>query len=94
MSRNQYSVCFQSRFPKNRLNPFTDEVIIQKAKEGVKKLLVVSPTFVADCLEIIVEIGIDYNRLFKANGGEQLQLVESLNDNDNWIKALQSIIFG
>lgn len=94
LSKDQYTVCFQSRFTKNWLNPFTDEVIIQKAKEGNKKLLVVSPSFVTDCLETIIEIGDDYNQLFKANGGEQLQLVESLNDNNNWIKALQSIIPG
>ncbi len=92
LSKNQYTVCFQSRFTKKWLTPFTDEVIIQKAREGNKKLLVVSPSFVTDCLETIVEIGDDYKQLFIANGGEHLQLVESLNDGDDWVKALQSII--
>jgi len=92
LSDDQYTVCFQSRFAKKWLNPFTDEVIIQKAKEGIKKILIVSPSFTTDCLETIVEIGIEYKQLFEENGGEHLQLVESINDSDDWINALKSII--
>jgi protoporphyrin/coproporphyrin ferrochelatase len=87
-----YTVCFQSRFSKNWIGPFTDQVIVEKAKQGVKKILVVSPAFVTDCLETIVEIGHDYNELFIANGGQKLQLVQSLNDNDDWAKVLSEII--
>lgn len=87
-----YTVCFQSRLNKDWLEPFTDKIIIQKAREGAKKLLVFSPAFVADCLETIVEIGIDYQKLFKEHGGEEIKLVESLNDHPMWIETLKKLI--
>jgi ferrochelatase len=72
--------------------PYTDHVIEKLGKTGNKKLLVFSPAFVADCLETTIEIGEEYLELFKDNGGEQLQLVPSLNDNDDWAEGLLSII--
>ncbi len=90
--KGKYTVCFQSRLDKKWLEPFADKVIIKKANEGVKKILVFSPAFVADCLETIVEIGIDYNKLFLEHGGEKLQLVESLNDHPLWIETLKKIV--
>ena len=90
--KEKYTVCFQSRLNKNWLEPFTDEVIIKLAKKGSKKLLVFSPAFVADCLETTVEIGIEYQKLFEENGGEKIQLVESLNDHPMWVTALKDII--
>jgi ferrochelatase len=50
------------------------------AAAGKKRLLVFSPAFVADCLETLYEITVEYHEEFKALGGEQVQLVESLND--------------
>ena len=90
--KEKYTVCFQSRLDKKWLEPFTDKVIIEHAKKGTKKLLVFSPAFVADCLETIVEISHDYSELFKANGGSQLQLVESLNDHTRWVQAVKNMI--
>lgn len=92
LAPDDYSVTFQSQFNKNWMMPFTDEVLIQKAQEGIKKILIFAPSFVTDCLETKVEIGIQYSHLFKEYGGEQLQLVESLNDQDFWIKALRQMI--
>ena len=90
--KEKYTVCFQSRLDKNWLEPFSDKIIIKKAKEGAKKLLVFSPAFVADCLETKVEIGIEYQNLFKEHGGEKVQLVESLNDHPMWIETLKNLI--
>lgn len=87
-----YSVSFQSRLTTNWLKPFTDELLIKKAKEGAKRILVVAPAFVADCLETTVEIGIEYQDLFEKEGGEKVQLVESLNDHPLWIETLKDII--
>jgi ferrochelatase len=92
ISKDKYTVCFQSRLDKNWLEPFTDKIIIQKAKENAKKLLVFSPAFVSDCLETIVEIGIEYQKLFNEHGGEKIQLVESLNEHPMWIKTLKNLI--
>ena len=90
--QEKYTVCFQSRLDEKWLKPFTDKVIIELAKKGAKKLLVFSPAFVADCLETIVEIGIEYQNLFVQNGGEKVQLVESLNEHPLWIDTLKTIV--
>ncbi len=87
-----YSVAFQSRLTKNWLKPFSDEEVIRLAKEGKKRILIAAPSFIADCLETMVEIGIEYNELFVENEGEKVQLVESLNANNDWIEALNQII--
>jgi ferrochelatase len=57
-----------------------------------KRILVFSPAFVADCLETTIEIGEEYLELFKEHGGEKIQLVPSLNDNDDWAQGLYEII--
>ncbi len=92
ISAEKYTVCFQSRLDKNWLEPFTDKVIIEQAKKGAKKLLVFSPAFVADCLETLIEIGVEYQKLFEEHGGEKVQLVESLNDHPMWVETLKEIV--
>ena len=92
IQNEKYTVCFQSRLDKKWIEPFSDEVVIEQAKKGAKKLLVFSPAFVADCLETTVEIGMEYQKLFEQYGGEKIQLVESLNDHPMWIEALKEMI--
>ena len=92
LSKEQFSVGFQSRLSKNWMTPFTDETIIAKAKQGHKKILIVAPSFVADCLETTIELGHEYKELFEANGGQELTLVESLNAHDFWAEAIVDII--
>jgi ferrochelatase len=92
LEKDQYTVAFQSRLSKNWLEPFSDKVVIEKANQGVKKLLIMAPAFVADCLETEVEIGIEYTMLFKENGGSVLVMVKSLNDMDKWIDTLKRLI--
>lgn len=89
----KYSVGFQSRLGKDPwITPYSDHLVIEKAKEGTKKLLVFSPAFIADCLETTIEIGEEYKELFESHGGEKLQLVESLNDHPVWIDTLKDLI--
>lgn len=88
----QYSVTFQSRLDKNWLEPFSDKVIVEKAKGGAKRLLVFSPAFVTDCLETTIEIGDEYLELFRDHGGDQLDLVESLNLHPMWVQSLQDML--
>ena len=92
LTSNDYSVTFQSRLSKNWMSPYTDKVLIEKAKSKTKRILVFAPSFVADCLETKVEIEQEYSHLFKENGGEYLQMVESLNDNIEWIDGLEQMI--
>ena len=85
-------MAFQSRLTKNWLNPFSDEEVIRLAKEGKKRILIAAPAFIADCLETIVEIGIEYQEIFAEHGGEKVQLVESLNANNDWIETIYQMI--
>jgi len=90
---NKYTVSFQSRLGRTPwLKPYSDHVIVEKAKQGMKKIVVFSPAFVADCLETLYEIGIEYDQLFKEHGGEKIQLVESLNSRPKWIATLKTMI--
>ncbi|MBS1651674.1 MAG: ferrochelatase [Bacteroidetes bacterium] len=90
--QNKYTSAFQSRLDNKWLKPYSDKIIIDLAKKGHKKILVFSPAFVADCLETIYEIGVEYDELFKQNGGEKVTLVESLNYNSLWVDALSKMI--
>jgi len=92
LPKSAYSVAFQSRLTKNWLKPFSDKEIIKLAKQGTKRILITAPAFIADCLETTVEIGIEYHELFVKNGGEKIQLVESLNSNDDWIRAVAGMV--
>ncbi|MGD1847137.1 MAG: ferrochelatase [Salibacteraceae bacterium] len=90
--REKYTVCFQSRLDRNWLEPFSDKVVEDQAKQGAKRLLVFSPAFVADCLETTVEIGSEYVEIFEEHGGHELQLVESLNDHPLWVQSLKEMV--
>ena len=90
--KEKYTVCFQSRLDEKWLKPFSDVVVEECARKGMKKILVFSPAFTADCLETIIEIGQEYQEIFAANGGEKVQLVESLNDHPLWIQCLKDLV--
>lgn len=92
ISEEKYSIAFQSRMSRDWMAPFSDDVLLELLKEGKKRVLVVAPSFVTDCLETTVEIEMDYKKLFLENGGESLVMVQSLNDNDSWVEALKGIV--
>jgi ferrochelatase len=92
LTESQYTVSFQSRLGKGWIEPFTDDVIKDLAAKGVKKLLVFSPAFVADCLETTIEISEEYQELFESVGGHKIQLVPGLNESDTWISLLEDIV--
>ena len=85
---------FQSRLDSKWVKPFSDKVLEQFAQEGVKNVLVVSPSFTGDCLETIIEIGDEYKELFIEKGGQKLDYVPSLNSNDSWVRCIVNIIRG
>ncbi len=92
IEKEKCTVSFQSRLSRNWLMPFTDETLEDLLMQGKKKVLVVSPAFVTDCLETEIEIGFEYKEDFINNGGEKLELVESLNDSDVWVDGIAEII--
>jgi protoporphyrin/coproporphyrin ferrochelatase len=87
----KYTVCFQSRLNDKWVKPYSDEVVRECGRKGLKRLLVFSPAFTADCLETIIEIGEEYQEIFHAAGGDHVQLVESLNDHPSWIACLKDL---
>jgi len=92
LTDDQYNICFQSRLNDKWLKPYTDKEVIRQAEMGCKKLLVLSPAFVADCLETTVEIGDGFQELFIENGGEKLDLVTSLNAHPRWTQAVRDLV--
>jgi ferrochelatase len=86
--KEKYTVSFQSRLDEKWIKPFSDVVVKECAQRGMKKLLIFSPAFTADCLEI----GDEYQEIFHEHGGEKVQLVESLNDHPTWIGCLKDLV--
>ena len=93
IAEGNYTTSFQSRLGNDPwIKPYTDDVIPELAKKGVKSVLAFSPAFVADCLETTIEVGEEYKELFEKAGGEHWQLVESLNDSPIWIDLLEDLV--
>ena len=93
LQEGKYSVAFQSRLGRDPwLSPATDETIERLAKQGVKRLAILSPAFVADCLETLEELGMQGKESFVEHGGEDLLLVPSLNAHPAWVNALHRLL--
>ncbi|PCD01352.1 ferrochelatase [Halopseudomonas pelagia] len=86
---DQWSLAFQSRLGKDKwIEPYTEARVEELAEQGVKRLLVMCPAFVADCIETLEEIGDRAREQFIEAGGEELVLVPCLNDHPQWIDTL------
>ncbi len=85
---------FQSRLGRSRwIGPYTEEVLKDLAQtKKVKRLAVICPSFVSDCLETLEEIGIRGRETFQAAGGEDLVLLPALNASEPWIKGLSELL--
>ncbi len=89
----RFSVAFQSRLGREPwLRPYTDEEIVRLAREGKRKLLVICPAFVSDCLETLEEIGGRGQESFHQAGGQTLQLIPCMNEHPRWLEALEKMI--
>ena len=89
---DQWSVSFQSRLGRAKwIEPYTETRLDELAQQGVKKLLVMCPAFVADCIETLEEIGDRGREQFIEAGGEELVLVPCLNTHEDWVKALVTL---
>ena len=93
LSPAHYSTSFQSRLGRDPwLQPYTDATLERLGKEGVKHLAIVTPAFVADCLETLEEIAMEGKETFLSHGGETYNCIPCLNDRDDWAKTLASWI--
>lgn len=90
---DRYSISFQSRLGRTPwIQPYTDFEIQNLPSKGIKRLAVFCPSFVADCLETLDEIENREKERFLNAGGEELQLIPSLNDHPVWVRAAADII--
>jgi ferrochelatase len=95
LEKAQWRVTFQSRFGYAQwLQPYTEPTLVELASHGSRRVDVVCPGFVCDCLETLEEIGIAARRAFLAAGGEELYLLSCLNESPEWIAALAVIARG
>lgn len=89
----KYSQTFQSRLAGDKwLEPYTDVEVNKMPEKGIKNLAVVTPAFVADCLETLEEIAMEANHQFKEHGGENFLAVPCLNDDDEWCATVSKWI--
>lgn len=92
LGEDQYLVTFQSRFGKAEwLQPYTAPSLQQLAQQGVKRVDVICPGFVGDCLETLEEIAMEAKHDFIAAGGTDFRYIPCLNEHPGWIRALARI---
>ncbi len=92
LATDKYSFSFQSRLLKDPwLKPYTDFRLQEMPKEGIKKLMVVCPAFVSDCLETLEEIEIRGRESFLASGGTEFEMIPCLNTHPLWVETLADL---
>ena len=93
LEEGTYSTSFQSRLGFDPwLKPYTDRTIEKLGIDGTKKMAIVTPAFVSDCLETLEEIAMEGEELFHEVGGETFTTIPCLNDNPEWVKVLSNWI--
>jgi len=93
LNEDQYAISFQSRFGKQEwIKPYTDVLLEDWAKQGVKSIQVMSPAFSADCLETLEELAIENAEAFKALGGESYSYIPALNSREDHLRLLNSLL--
>jgi ferrochelatase len=93
IAKEKYSIAFQSRLGREPwLAPYTDFELEKFPARGIKKLLVICPSFVSDCLETLEEISMRGKETFIEAGGEEFHQIPCLNENRTWINALKSFV--
>jgi ferrochelatase len=91
--KERLMVTFQSRFgPEEWLQPYTDKTVEKLAQEGVKRLAVINPGFVSDCLETLEEIAEEAGEDFLHNGGEKFSHIPCLNDSAEGMRVLEHVV--
>jgi ferrochelatase len=92
LPQEKFSISFQSRLGKGWLEPFTDIQLEKFPAQGIKKLLIISPAFISDCLETLEELEERGKAIFMDAGGETYEMIPCLNTDVLWIDALVELI--
>jgi ferrochelatase len=93
LGSERHSISFQSRLGRTPwIRPYTDQVLAELASLGIRRLAVLCPSFVADCLETLEEIGIRAREQWTNAGGEGFLLLPSLNSEPRWVKAVADLV--
>lgn len=93
LAESHWQIAFQSRFGAAEwLEPYTASVLADYGRKGLRRVDVVCPGFVADCLETLEEIGIEGKSIFLGAGGREFHLLSCLNERDDWIRSLAAIV--
>ena len=93
LTKDQYVVTFQSRFGKAKwLQPYTEPTLRALAKAGTKRVDVICPAFVSDCIETLEEIDMEAREAFLSSGGQAFHYIPCLNDRLDWIRALSRVV--
>jgi ferrochelatase len=93
LEEKEWSLCFQSRFGYEEwLQPYTADVLRQRASEGIRRLTVICPGFSLDCLESLEEIAITGRESFLESGGEELHYIAALNERNDHVKLLSKLV--
>ena len=93
LSENEWAISFQSRFGKQEwVKPYTDVLLEDWGKQGVKSVQIMSPAFSADCLETLEELAIQNEEVFKQAGGERYAYIPALNSRDDHLELLNHLL--
>lgn len=92
-TKEKFRITFQSRFgPDEWLQPYTDKTVEALAQQGIKKIAVLNPGFVSDCLETLEEIAEQAAESFHHNGGEKFSHIPCLNDSVDGMNVLETVL--
>ena len=93
LSKERLMITFQSRFgPEEWLQPYTDKTVEELPKKGIKRIAVMNPGFVSDCLETLEEIGEQARESFMEHGGEKFTHIPCLNDSDAGMRVIEHVV--
>ena len=89
---SKFGISFQSRLGGGWLQPFTNKRLKAMPSEGIKKLFIICPAFVSDCLETLEKIAEEGKETFMEAGGESFEMIPCMNTHPMWVAALKQLI--
>ena len=93
LARDKYTISFQSRLGRTKwIQPYTDVWLDTAVQRGIRDLVVICPSFVADCLETLEEINLRESKKFKEKGGQSLTLIPCVNSETSWIHGIKNLL--